>query len=87
MGDGPYPRFERLAGPVSQRRTRYLMRRWLGLGVAEAEALPWWEYAMLTEQLLEDRPWITYTVEVEMPEDEAQASLEDMGMTTREAAS
>jgi hypothetical protein len=63
------------------------MRRWLGLGVAEAEALPWWEFRMLAEELLADKPWVHYTVEVEMPEREEQAgsdldSLSGLGMTT-----
>jgi hypothetical protein len=62
------------------------MRRWLGLGVAEAEALPWWEFRMLAEELLADKPWVHYTVEVEMPEQVEEASLADMGFETREVA-
>ena len=96
MGSGPYAltgRYESLAGPVETRRVRYLMRRWLGLSVQQAQDLPWWEHQLLHEQLLEDKPWITYVVAVEMPEDDSVGtavggdaeSLRGLGFTAREA--
>lgn len=50
--------------------------------------MPAWEYRMLLEQMLEDRPWISYVVHVEMPEDHDMAgsdlgSLAELGVTTR----
>jgi hypothetical protein len=67
------------------------MRRHLGLSVREAEEImPWWERRMLLEQMLEDRPWIQYVVQVEMPEDEEVIDstgddLAALGVTVREA--
>jgi hypothetical protein len=45
------------------------MRLYLHLGVEEAEhKIPAWEYHMLLDQLVDDRPWITYAVQVEHPD-------------------
>jgi hypothetical protein len=63
------------------------MRRYLGLSVGEALALPAWERRMLHEQMLEDQPWITNAVLREPPEDDGMGpavsgdpdSLRDLG--------
>lgn len=66
------------------------MRRHLGLSVQEAEEqLPWWEYRMLLEQMLDDRPWINYVVQVEPAEHEEPVSsdlgsLAELGLSVRQ---
>ncbi len=45
-------RYEALAGDLAQRRTWYLFKRRLGMSIAEARALPWWEFKVYLDGLL-----------------------------------
>lgn len=45
-------RYESLAGDLEERRTRYLLRRHLGVEPEDAPNLPWWKRKLYVEGLL-----------------------------------
>lgn len=45
-------RYELLAGELDERRTRYLLRRHLGIEPEDVPALPWWKRRFYVEGLL-----------------------------------
>ncbi len=45
-------RYEGLAGDLDERRTRYLLRRHLGIDPEDVPALPWWKRRLYVEGLV-----------------------------------
>ncbi len=45
-------RYESLTGDIEERRTRYLLRRHLGVEPEDASGMPWWKRKLYVEGLL-----------------------------------
>ncbi len=62
-------RYDALSGDPSRRLTYYLARRFLNIGPAEWDRLPWWEQAIYQEGLQNEAPWIGRSVMLNKADD------------------
>lgn len=67
-------RYEGLAGDLNERRTRYLLRRHLGIEPEDAPFLPWWKRKLYVEGLL----W-EFAEQDEEGYEEVDGSLDSLG--------
>lgn len=70
-------RYEGLAGDLNEQRTRYLLRRHLGIDPEDAANLPWWKRKLYVEGLL----WEFASSETNETNDGSLDALEEQGFT------
>lgn len=75
------PRYEALAGDLNERRTRYLLKRHLGVEPEDAAKLPWWKRKLYVEGLL----WEFADQDETEQLDGSQESLAGQGFTVNSA--
>ncbi len=73
-------RYEALTGDLNERRTRYLLRRHLGVEPEDVPQLPWWKRKLYVEGLL----WEFANQEEDEVVDATPENLEGLGFTVNE---